>query len=67
MSKRPIFELSGHCAGASLPKFASASVQAVWPSAASGLIETPSGRTTSAERMLDGVGALLSGWAARQA
>jgi hypothetical protein len=60
MSNLPIFERLGHSAGASLPKFASSSVQAVCPSAASGLIESPSGRSTSAERIVDGVGDLLS-------
>ena len=41
----------GSSAGASVSKFAWASVQAVWPSAASGLIVRPSGRVTVAERM----------------
>ena len=47
----PIFELSGQLAGASVPKLASASGQAAWPSAASGLIVRPSGKDHS--RFLD--------------
>jgi hypothetical protein len=46
ISKVPIFEVSGHCAGPSLSKLASASRQAVWPSAASGLIVKPGGKVT---------------------
>src|SRR5829696_5400794 len=66
MSKRPIFELSGHSAGLSLPQFACTSVHAVCPSAASGLIESPSGRSTSTDRIEDGVGDGPSVWAARR-
>ena len=54
IEKVPIFALSGQCAGPSVPKLASASVQARWPSAASGLIVKPSGRVTAAERISDG-------------
>ena len=50
----PIFELSGQWLGASVPKPASASEQADWPSAASGLIERPAGRVRDAERSCDG-------------
>ena len=60
ISKLPIFELSGQWAGASLSKFASASVQAVWPSAASGLIDSPSGSTRSPSGYVEGEAALLS-------
>ena len=56
----PIFALSGQFAGPSDPKFASASVQARWPSAASGLIVRPSGRVTIDARSSDGVVARLS-------
>src|SRR4051794_39716269 len=64
MSKLPIFELSGHSEGPGMSKFASASVQAVWPSAASGLIEIPSGSDRDAERSDEGELANPRNWAA---
>ena len=42
--KVPILALSGQFAGPSEPKLASASVQLLWPSAASGLIVRPGGQ-----------------------
>ena len=60
----PILALSGQCAGASVPRPASASEQADWPSAASGLIVSPSGRLTMTDRTCDGEAALLCGWGA---
>ena len=42
----PILALSGQLAGPSLSKLASASLQALWPSAASGLIVRPGGSRT---------------------
>ncbi len=50
----PILELSGQFAGPSEPKLACASVQAVCPSAASGLIVSPSGRVTIADLICEG-------------
>ena len=64
MSKVPIFELSGQAAGAGLSKFASASGQAVCPSAASGLIEIPSGRISEPERRDEGELARPRNWVA---
>ena len=54
IAKVPIFELSGQSAGASVPKLAWASVQALWPSAASGLIVRPGGKVTIADSDLRG-------------
>ena len=61
----PIFELSGQAPGRSVPKPAWASLQAVWPSAASGLIVRPGGRVSTAERSVDGEEAVPSrNWSA---
>ena len=61
----PILALSGQFAGPSAPKFAWASVQAVWPSAASGLIVSPGGSVTTAEWSSEGVGCKAEGlWVA---
>jgi hypothetical protein len=54
----PIFALSGQAEGPSTPNLASASVQALCPSAASGLIVRPSGSVRIAERMFDGEAAV---------
>ena len=51
----PDLRVVGAFAGPSEPKFASSSVQARWPSAASGLIVSPSGRVTIADSHSDGV------------
>ena len=50
----PILELSGHSAGPSEPKLASLSRQALWPSAASGLIVSPGGSVTIADLICEG-------------
>ena len=55
----PILALSGQCAGASVPSAASASLQALWPSAASGLIVNPCGRLSMTVRTCEGEAALL--------
>src|SRR4051812_19593928 len=52
----PILELSGQATGASLAKLPRASGQAVWPSAASGLIVRPGGSVTFAVRSCEGDG-----------
>ena len=64
IEKVPILELSGHSAGPSEPKLAWASVQAVWPSAASGLIVKPAGRVTVADLISEGEAAKLRNWGA---
>src|ERR1700720_2762357 len=62
IEKLPIFELSGQPAGPSESKFAWASLQALWPSAASGLIVKPGGRVTIADLISEGVVAKPSNW-----
>src|ERR1700753_2715983 len=54
MAKVPIFDWSGQLAGPSEPKLAWASEQAVWPSAASGLMVRPGGRVTVADFSSEG-------------
>src|SRR3954470_7373865 len=56
----PIFALSGQLAGASDPKSAWASLQALCPSAASGLIVNPSGSSTSTVLTCDAAGVVAS-------
>src|SRR3954452_18005018 len=57
----PTLALSGQFDGPSESKFACASVQALWPSAASGLIVTPGGRVTVTPRSSDWEGFSPSG------
>ena len=54
IEKVPILELSGQLAGPSESKLAWASVQSLWPSAASGLIVKPGGRVTVADLISEG-------------
>ena len=58
----PILALSGHSPGASVSKFACASLQAVCPSAASGLIVSPGGRVTITDFACEGDGVKPSVW-----
>src|ERR1700709_838690 len=60
----PILALSGHSAGPSTPKPAWASVQALCPSAASGLIVSPWGRVRTEARISDGEAAKPWVWGA---
>ena len=57
----PIFALSGQAAGASEAKLAWASVQALWPSAASGLIVRPGGSVDGHRFGLGGRGSVAEG------
>src|SRR5271155_3807793 len=62
----PILALSGHCAGPSEWKLASALVHSVCPSAASGLMVRPGGRVRMAVLISEGEEARLSNcWALR--
>ena len=54
----PTFEVSGQCAGSRVPMLESASLQASLPSAALGLIETPTGSVTVVARICEGEGTL---------
>ena len=58
----PILALSGHSPGPSLLKFACGSLQAVCPSAASGLIVSPAGRLTITDFACEGDGVKPSVW-----
>src|SRR5664279_1551818 len=54
IAKVPILELLGQADGPSEPKLACASLQALWPSAASGLMVKPDGKVTIDDLISDG-------------